>query len=134
MLTKQISTHMDQSVDFETLASDLLYATYLYRTILAQMEWISFADVLMGMLKKAGENKSIGEFWEFLFDRDYQLEKASLYRYFNQGSSVRLPRDERFLELFRDYLEMSERDYIFLLLTWRLKDCGRLSIYGRKVG
>lgn len=129
MCTKQVSLNRGQSLDFETFIDNVVSIAYSYSVLLMQMECFSFAEVLNRMLNRIGEGKTVSGFWGFLVNGGYEIEKTSLYRYFNQsGNSMRVPRDRRFLELFRDYLGMTERDYVFLMLIWRFAIDGYLDM------
>lgn len=81
----------------------------------ATIQKTHFATILQALLDETGVSKS--ELHAYLLERGFEIEKTSLYRYFNGN---RIP-DEDFLNHFCDFLALPRTQAQALQGLWEAK-------------
>lgn len=68
------------------------------------------------------DKHTINDLHEYLDQQNYEIEKTSLYKYFNPKKQTnRLPSEKQFLELLADFLKMSSTEAEGLVLLWAIQ-------------
>ncbi len=79
----------------------------------------SFSEILESLLYEAGRSKS--ELHSYLIRQGFEIEKTSMYRYFNvKKRSGRIP-DKGFLRHFSLFVGLSPSEEKALTLLWHMK-------------
>ena len=78
-----------------------------------------FPVLLDNLLAESQATK--GELHNFLLKQGYEIDRSSIYRYFNPRPSTNRRPDKRFVELFAEFVGLNEVTSFALQQLWNIK-------------
>jgi hypothetical protein len=83
------------------------------------IQQVSLPALLQSLLEERGRSKA--ELYDFLIDRQYLIEKTSLYRYFNPNKQVTRIPDADFILHFAEFVGLPFELRVALQVLWQVK-------------